>query len=233
MALDIEMNLKEIHHKVSLAAQKANRKMQDIQLIAVTKTVEPEVIEEAISFGVTDVGENKVQELVRKYEIIGEKVKWHMIGHLQKNKVKYIIDKVTLIHSLDSYDLAVEINKRAQKIQKVIHCLLQVNISGEESKYGIDPNEAEELLHKISKLKNVKIMGLMTMAPYTEEPEEVRKFFKMLKELSLDISRKNIENIDMTYLSMGMSNDFEIAVEEGANLIRIGSKIFGERNYQI
>lgn len=231
MAVDIEMNLKDVQEKIQKAVVKADRNPQEVQLIAVTKTVEPEVVERAIELGVTHVGENKVQELTRKYEIIGDKVKWHMIGHLQKNKVKYIIDKVALIHSLDSYELAEEINKRAKQIGRVMQCLLQVNVSGEESKYGIDPKDVDELLHRISLLKHIEIVGLMTMAPYTDEPEEVRVFFEKLKQLSNDIMEKKIHNIKMHYLSMGMSNDFEVAIEEGASLVRIGSKIFGERNY--
>ncbi|AKL95560.1 pyridoxal phosphate enzyme, YggS family [Clostridium aceticum] len=229
--LDIENNLKIIKQRISDAATKAGRSPHEVQLIAVTKTVEPEIIERAIDCGVTDIGENKVQEIIRKYEIIGEKVKYHMIGHLQKNKVKYIIDKVDMIHSLDSYDLAKEIDKRAKKIQKVMKCLLQINISGEESKYGVNPLEAQSLLRQISELKNIQIVGLMTMAPYTDNPEEVRKYFKDLKNLSLEIDQLSLKNIDMGHLSMGMSNDFEVAIGEGANLVRIGSSIFGERNY--
>ncbi|AOY77389.1 YggS family pyridoxal phosphate-dependent enzyme [Clostridium formicaceticum] len=229
--LDVEKNLSTIRDRISDAAIKVGRNPQEVQLIAVTKTVEPEVIEGAIHYGVTDIGENKVQEIIRKYEIIGNKVRYHMIGHLQKNKVKYIIDKVEMIHSLDSYDLAKEIDKRAKKIQKTMKCLLQINVSGEESKYGISPLEVKSLLKEVSELNNMRIMGLMTMAPYTDNPEEVRKYFKDLKQLSLEIDKLGFENIHMNYLSMGMSNDFEVAIEEGANLVRIGSSIFGERNY--
>lgn len=231
MALDIERNLKNVQERIEKTAVKADRNPHEIQLIAVTKTVEPEVIEKAIEFGVTHIGENKVQELIRKYEIIGDRVKWHMIGHLQKNKVKYVIDKVTLIHSLDSYDLAVEIDKRAKQVGRVMQCLLQVNVSGEESKYGIDYGSVDELLQKLSLLQHIEIVGLMTMAPYTDEPEDVRGFFKNLNQLFVDIGERKIPNIKMHYLSMGMSNDFEVAIEEGASLVRIGSKIFGERNY--
>ncbi|SES65578.1 hypothetical protein SAMN05660297_00114 [Natronincola peptidivorans] len=231
MTLDIETNLKVVKSQIDEAAMKAGRKSHEVQLIAVTKTVEPEIIEKAIAAGVKHIGENKVQELVRKYEIIGDKVKWHMIGHLQKNKVKYIIDKVELIHSLDSYELALEIDRRAKKIGVEVQCLLQINVSEEISKYGVKPCDAKELLKQISSLSNIRVVGLMTMAPYTENPEEVRIYFQKLKKISLDINKMAMNNVMMRYLSMGMSNDFEIAIEEGADLVRIGSKIFGERNY--
>ncbi len=231
MLTDIAINIKETYKKINSAAEKANRNSREIKLIAVTKTVGTDVINEAINLGITDIGENRVQELLKKYDAIGDKVNWHMIGHLQKNKVKYIIDKVTLIHSVDSYSLAVEIDKRAKQAGKIMDCLLQVNVSGEESKFGLEPCKIEELLNKLSLLKNIRILGLMTIAPFVAEAEEIRKVFKDLKKLSLDIAGKKIHNISMEYLSMGMSNDFEIAIDEGSNYVRIGSKIFGERNY--
>ncbi|SDK42053.1 hypothetical protein SAMN05660472_01249 [Natronincola ferrireducens] len=231
MTIDININLREVEEKIRVAALKAGRDAKDIQLIAVTKTVEPEIIKKAIEYGVKHVGENKVQELLRKYEVIGDQVQWHMIGHLQKNKVKYIIDKVALIHSVDSYDLALEIDKRAKKSGLIMKCLLQVNVSGEETKYGVSREQAKDLLKEISKLHNIHIVGLMTMAPYVEEAKETRACFESLKELSLEIEKMGLHNIQMKYLSMGMSNDFEVAIEEGGTLVRIGSKIFGERNY--
>lgn len=231
MALDIEKNLNKVKKQIDISTTKVGRSPQDVELIAVTKTVEPEIIEKAVQYGIRHVGENRVQELIRKYEILGNKVKWHMIGHLQKNKVKYIIDKVELIHSLDSYDLALEIDKRAKQQEKVMKCLLQVNVSREESKYGVDPKEVATLLEEINELNNIQIEGLMTIAPYTEEIEETRVYFRKLKELSIEISKMNFNSVNMNYLSMGMSNDFQVAIEEGGNLIRIGSKIFGERIY--
>ncbi len=231
MTLDINKNISKVKKHVNRSAKEAGTNPDDIEIVAVTKTVEADVIKEAINHGITSIGENRVQELVKKYEIIGDKVKWHMIGHLQRNKVKYIIDKVSLIHSLDSYRLAVEINKRAKNKDLVMPCLLQVNISGEESKHGVKAEETEELLRKIGLLEHVAIMGLMTIAPYTQNPEETRKYFRALREMSENIREKKIKNITMKYLSMGMSNDFEVAVEEGGNLIRVGSKIFGERSY--
>ncbi|MCC5911949.1 MAG: YggS family pyridoxal phosphate-dependent enzyme [Clostridiaceae bacterium] len=231
MAINIAENLQIVKEQIEASAKKAARDPKDIQLIAVTKTVDVETINEAINLGVQCIGENKVQELTEKYDHIGEKVKYHMIGHLQKNKVKYIIDKVELIHSLDSYELALEIEKRAKNIEKVVDCLLQVNVSGEESKFGVAPEEAVPLLKKISELEHLHITGLMTMAPYMEDTEDARIYFKRLKTLSEEIDKMNLTNIDMEYLSMGMSNDFEVAIEEGANLVRVGSRIFGERNY--
>lgn len=231
--MTLDKNIQAILERVDKAAVKASRNPKDIQLIAVTKTVDVDVIKKAIEFGITDVGENKVQELTRKYEEIGSVVKWHLIGHLQRNKVKYIIDKVDLIHSLDSYRLAEEIDKKAREIDRVIECLLQVNVSGEETKYGVDTEGAKKLIKEVSMLKNIKIVGLMTMAPYVENQEETRQYFRDLKLLSEEISEMNLENVEMKHLSMGMSNDFDIAVEEGATLIRVGSSIFGERDYSM
>jgi len=229
--LALEKNIEHVLGRVARAASDSNRDPKDIRLIAVTKTVDIDTIKRAIGYGITDIGENKVQELTRKYESIGSVVRWHLIGHLQRNKVKYIVDKVDLIHSLDSFKLAEEIHQRAKEIDRVIDCLLQVNVSGEETKYGIDPESAKEVLKEISSLTNVKVTGLMTMAPYVENQEEARIYFKKLKDLSDEISEMGIENVEMKHLSMGMSNDFEVAVEEGASLIRVGSSIFGERDY--
>ncbi len=229
--MTLEKNIRNVLDKVEKAADTSNRNYEDIKLIAVTKTVDVDIIKEAIDCGIEHIGENKVQELMRKYEEIGPVVKWHLIGHLQRNKVKYIIDKVDFIHSLDSYRLAKEIDKRAGEINRVIKCLLQVNISGEETKYGVSPDDAKELLKEINTLDNVKVVGLMTLAPHVEDKEETRQYFKGLRNLSDDISKMNLDNIEMKYLSMGMSNDFEVAVEEGANFIRVGSSIFGKRDY--
>ncbi|MBP3929931.1 MAG: YggS family pyridoxal phosphate-dependent enzyme [Peptostreptococcaceae bacterium] len=213
------------------SCKKVNRE-NGINLIAVTKTVDIDAINEAIESGITDVGENKPQELARKHDVIGDKVRWHQIGSLQTNKVKYIIDKVYMIHSIDRLSLCEEIQKRAEKINKTINCLIQVNISEEESKQGISKDEAIDFIKTISeKYKNIKVKGLMTMAPYTEDESIIRDTFKGLKDLSEEISRENIENVYMDELSMGMSNDFKIAVEEGSTLVRVGTSIFGERDY--
>ena len=221
--MTVASNLEVIKGKVKQASIRANRSLDDIQVIAVTKTVEIDLMKEAISEGLVNLGENRVQELTRKYEILNDNnIKWHLIGHLQKNKVKYIVDKVELIHSLDSYDLALEIERRAGDIGRTIHCLVQVNVSGEETKYGIEPNEVATFINKLEDLKYVQVDGLMTIAPYTEDNEETRVYFKRLKNIFDDISALNLKNSSMKYLSMGMSNDFEVAIEEGANLVRIG-----------
>lgn len=228
----IKNNIQVIKEKIEKSAKKSNRDANYIVLLGVTKTVDTDAIEEAIKSGITDVGENKPQELARKYDIIGDKVRWHLIGTLQTNKVKYIIDKVSMIHSLDRDGLCQEIQKRAEKINKSIDCLIQVNISKEESKHGLDKENVIEFINNVSeKYKNINIKGLMTMAPFTENEDEVRSVFKELKELSIEIKKLNIEGVSMDVLSMGMSNDFEIAIEEGSTLVRVGTSIFGTRNY--
>ena len=227
----ISKNIDYIKSEIINSCKKVNRE-NGINLIAVTKTVDIDAINEAIESGITDVGENKPQELARKHDVIGDKVRWHQIGSLQTNKVKYIIDKVYMIHSIDRLSLCEEIQKRAEKINKTINCLIQVNISEEESKQGISKDEAIDFIKTISKkYKNIKVKGLMTMAPYTEDESIIRDTFKGLKDLSEEISRENIENVYMDELSMGMSNDFKIAVEEGSTLVRVGTSIFGERDY--
>lgn len=228
----IKENLDNVRKNIEKASEKVNRLSKDVTLLAVTKTVDVDAINEAIENGVTDVGENKPQELDRKYKIIGDKVNWHLIGTLQTNKVKYIIDKVHMIHSLDRQALCEEIQKRAEKIERTINCLIQVNISKEETKHGIDEKDSIEFIKNISSnYKNIKIKGLMTMAPFTEDEEEVRSVFRRLKELSLEIDKLQIDNVDMDILSMGMSNDYEIAIEEGSSMVRVGTSIFGARNY--
>lgn len=202
---------------------------EDVLLLAVTKTVEIDKINYAIENGITDIAENKPQELVKRYEVLKDKVNYHLIGTLQTNKVKYIIDKVSMIHSLDRISLCEEIQKRAKN---KIKCLVQVNISKEDSKHGLCEEEVIPFIMKVSKdYPNIKIMGLMTMAPFFEDNEKTRDVFTDLKKLSIDIKNLNIENVEMKYLSMGMSNDYEIALQEGANIVRIGTAIFGKRNY--
>lgn len=228
----IKENIQAVNEKIENAALKSNRHKDDITLLGVTKTVDTDAILEAINCGITNVGENKPQELARKYEVIGDKVKWHLIGTLQTNKVKYIIDKVSMIHSLDRESLCEEIQKRAEQIDRKIDCLVQVNISKEESKHGLEVEDAIEFIKNVSNnYKNINIKGLMTMAPFTANEDEIRKVFRGLKDLSLEIKDLNIPRVTMDELSMGMSNDYEIAIEEGATIVRVGTSIFGKRNY--
>lgn len=205
----------------------------EVTLIAVSKTKPAEMIQELYDAGCRNFGENKVQELIDKYEILPKDICWHMIGHLQRNKVKYIVDKVSLIHSVDSLRLAQTIEKEAEKKNCVVDILIEINMAREESKYGIYPEELEALLREISHLSHIRVKGLMTVAPNVKNPEENRKIFTEMKKLSVDIAKKNINNIIMSILSMGMSNDYNIAVEEGANMVRVGTSIFGARNYNI
>ena len=229
---NIRENIESIRKRIADAAKRAGRDADEIKLIAVTKTVDVDKVEEAIAAGALDAGENKPQELARKYEVLGDKIRWHQIGSLQTNKVKYIIDKVCMIHSLDREGLAEEIDKRASKIGRVIDCLVQVNISGEESKHGMSREEVEPFVRLVAeKYPNIKIKGLMTMAPFDAERDEIKKVFRDLKELSDEINNMNIGNVEMKELSMGMTNDFEIAVEVGATMVRVGTAIFGKRNY--
>lgn len=225
----IAENLEKVREKINAAAQRAGRNSAEIKLVAVTKTVDVPQIEEAITAGITAIGENRVQEVRKKYPEVTLPVEWHLIGHLQTNKVKYIIDKVDLIHSLDRFSLAEEISKRAQQAGRIMPVLVQVNVAEEESKFGLKVEETEDFIRQVSQLEGISIQGLMTIAPYVEDPEEVRPVFRKLKELSEEIQGKALPKVEMKYLSMGMSNDYEVAIEEGANLIRIGTAIFGAR----
>lgn len=226
----IKENLTNVVEQIKNATAECGRAVTDVRLIAVTKTYGADLINEAIEYGVTDIGENRVQEIMEKYELV-KPVRWHLIGHLQKNKVKYIIDKVELIHSVDSFELAKEIDKHAKKIDKVQRILLEVNVSGEESKFGIRPEECEELCRRISELENVKIEGLMTIAPFVDDEKILENVFKGLKNLAQEIGAKTIEKVDMKELSMGMTNDFPLAIKNGATFVRVGTGIFGKRDY--
>ena len=228
---NIAENLKEVAKNMEAAAKGCKRCAQDVRLIAVTKTHGVDVINEAIDLGVTDIGENRVQEILEKYDQV-KPVRWHLIGHLQRNKVKYIIDKVHLIHSVDSFDLAKEIDRQAKKHGKVQDILLEVNVSGEESKFGLVPSDCAELCQRVSaELENVRIQGLMTVAPYTDDTELLRDVFQGLSALADEIRNKNIKNVCMKELSMGMTNDYPLAIECGATMVRVGSGIFGNRDY--
>jgi hypothetical protein len=229
--LSIKDNIDDLLRNIEKTCLKCNREKKDIKLIAVTKTIEANKIIEAVSYGLTDFGENKVQELVEKYEHLPEDIKWHMIGHLQRNKVKYIVDKVDLIQSIDSIRLAEEINKECFKNNIIMDVLIEVNIGDEESKYGIKPENTLEFAGDISKLTNIRIRGLMTVAPYFENPENVRPYMKKMNELFKQLKEIGLKNHKIDILSMGMSNDYKVAIEEGSTMIRVGSLIFGERIY--
>ena len=228
----LKENLKEVENNIDAACKRAGRSKEEVTLIAVSKTKPVEMLEEVYQEGIQHFGENKVQELCEKMEQMPSDIHWHMIGHLQRNKVKYIVGKVALIHSVDTYRLAEEINIQAKKKNIIVPILVEVNIAGEESKFGISAEDAILLVEDISKLENIRIKGLMTIAPYVEDPEENRLYFRKIKQLSVDITNKNIHNVSMEILSMGMTGDYQVAIEEGATMVRVGTGIFGERNYK-
>lgn len=229
----VAKNYKIVEQKVCEACEKVGRDRSEVTLIAVSKTKPVSMIQEAIEAGAQVFGENKVQELCEKYEVLPKNLHWHLIGHLQRNKVKYVVDKAELIHSVDSLRLAQEISKEALKKQLTVNILIEVNVAGEESKFGITPEETEEQIQEIAKLPGICVKGLMTIAPYVEDPEDNRFVFRTLKKLAVDIKMKNIDNVHMDVLSMGMTNDYQVAIEEGATMVRVGTGIFGERNYAI
>lgn len=226
-------NYRYVLKKVEEACARSGRDPKDVTLIAVSKTKPIEMIEEAMEAGARVFGENKVQELCDKYEQLPKDLHWHLIGHLQRNKVKYIVDKAELIHSVDSLKLAEEISKEALKKNVKVNILIEVNVAEEESKFGVSVEETPVLVEEIAKLPEIHIQGLMTIAPYTTDPEENRPVFRTLKKLAVDIKKKNIDNVCMDVLSMGMTGDYQVAVEEGATLVRVGTGIFGERNYEV
>jgi len=230
---DIKRNIEDIRKNIEKAAAVSGRKAEDILLLGVTKTVDVERIKELVRCGVKTFGENRVQELISKYDCFENDVKWHLIGSLQTNKVKYIIDKVELIHSLDSVRLASEIDRQAKKYGKIMEVLVEINIAGEKSKHGVLLEDVDKLIQEISIFDNIRLKGLMTVAPFVENPQENRKYFNQMRKKFIDIASQNVDNIDMTYLSMGMTNDYQVAIEEGANIVRIGTGIFGRRNYDL
>ena len=229
MEVDITANINKIKERIAAAAARCNRAPDSIKLLAVTKTVPLPAIEQAIEAGITALGENYVQEAKEKIAVIGGCVSWHMIGHLQTNKAKYTVNLFDYIHSVDRLELAAEINKRARLIDRKINILIEINVSGEKTKNGITVSEAIELIKNISILDCVSVKGLMTMAPYSTNPENSRPYFSELRNLRNKIISEGITNIQMEELSMGMTDDFEIAIEEGATIVRIGRAIFGQR----
>ncbi len=228
----IAENMARVERKIEETCRKAGRDRKEVTLIAVSKTKPLPLLQEAYAYGCRDFGENKVQELTEKYDALPKDIRWHMIGHLQRNKVKYIVGKVFLIHSVDSFRLAEEISRESVKRQVVTSVLVEVNVAKEESKFGIRSlSEAAALVEQIAVLPGIAVKGLMTIAPYVENAEENREYFQALKQLSVDIIQKNIDNVSMDVLSMGMTGDYEVAVSEGATYVRVGTGIFGERDY--
>lgn len=224
-------NLILVQENIKKACQKAGRDVSEVTLIAVSKTKPVSMLETVYEAGIREFGENKVQELTEKYEVLPRDIHWHMIGHLQRNKVKYIVDKACLIHSVDSLRLAEEISRQALAKKVEADILVEVNIAGEESKFGMSAPEAISLVTEIAALPGLHVRGLMTIAPFVEDPEENRMYFRKMKELSVDINNKNIDNVCMDILSMGMTGDYMVAIEEGATMVRVGTGIFGERQY--
>lgn len=231
--MSLAENLNIVEKNICEACKRANRSRDEVTLIAVSKTKPVSMLEEIYDEGIRDFGENKVQELTEKYETMAKDIRWHMIGHLQRNKVKYIVDKVQLIHSVDSVRLAQAIEQEAAKKDVIVDILIEVNVAEEESKFGLKLEEVIAMVEEISKYSHLRIKGLMTIAPYVENPEENRSVFAALRKLSVDIAQKNIDNVSVEILSMGMTNDYEVAIEEGATIVRVGTGIFGERNYDV
>lgn len=229
----IKENLSVVEQNIQNACLRAGRLREEVTLIAVSKTKPVSMIEEVMAEGIVDFGENKVQELSTKYEILPKDLRWHLIGHLQTNKVKYIVDKAVLIHSVDSYKLAEQIDKEAAKKGIICDILIEVNVAGEDTKFGVSAEEVYPLILEIAQLKNLRIKGLMTIAPFVDNPEKNREHFRNLRQLKVDIKLKNIDNVSMDELSMGMTGDYEVAIEEGATMVRVGTGIFGEREYMI
>lgn len=224
-------NIETVRRNMEAACKRAGRRPEDVTLIAVSKTKPVSMLREIYDCDQRDFGENKVQEIMDKYGELPGDIRWHMIGHLQRNKVKYIVDKAAMIHSVDSQSLASTIQKEAEKKGCTVPVLIEVNIAGEASKFGVSAEEVLPLIQAVKDFPNIRVKGLMTIAPYVQNAEENRIHFSKLKELSVDIAKKNINNVTMNVLSMGMTGDYEVAIEEGATCVRVGTGIFGERDY--
>ena len=229
MVSDVRENITHVRNRIALAALRAGRKVSDVRLMAVTKTVDDERIIEAIAAGVDIIGESYVQEAKRKIEKMGRSIPWHMIGYLQSNKAKYAVRLFDMIHSIDRMDLAAELDRRARGVEQVMKILIEVNISGEETKSGVPLGRAIPLIRDVAALRNLSIHGLMTMPPWFDDPEDARPYFVALRELRDRVSEEQIPGVEMRELSMGMSGDYEVAVEEGATIVRVGTRIFGDR----
>lgn len=227
----LKENYEIVEQNIIKACERSGRDRSEVTLIAVSKTKPVEMLQEVYDAGARNFGENKVQEICDKYDKLPADVRWHMIGHLQRNKVKQVIDKTVMIHSVDSYRLAQEISVQAQKKGIIMPILIEVNVANEESKFGITADETLQLVEEIAALPSLKICGLMTIAPYVVDAEENRLYFRQIKQLSVDIKNKNIDNVSMDVLSMGMTGDYQVAIEEGSTMVRVGTGIFGARNY--
>jgi hypothetical protein len=231
MSFMLKENYEIVEQNIIKACERSGRDRSEVTLIAVSKTKPVEMLQEVYDAGARNFGENKVQEICDKYDRLPADVRWHMIGHLQRNKVKHVIDKAVMIHSVDSYRLAQEISVQAQKKGIIMPILIEVNVANEESKFGITADETLQLVEEIAALPSLKICGLMTIAPYVVDAEENRLYFRQIKQLSVDIKNKNIDNVSMDVLSMGMTGDYQVAIEEGSTMVRVGTGIFGARNY--
>ena len=229
----LQNNLLEVQNKILAACKRSGRNPKEVTLIAVSKTKPISMLQEIYECNHKIFGENKVQELCEKIDYMPSDIKWHMIGHLQSNKVKYIVGKVELIHSVESLSLAKEIQRISQKQNVITPILIEVNIAKEESKFGLYPEDVLGFIEAIAAYPNLQIQGLMTVAPFVSDPEENRQYFRQMKDLSVDIDNQNIDNVHMNVLSMGMTGDYEVAIEEGATMVRVGTGIFGQRNYTI
>ena len=229
----ITENLEQVRKNIEEACRAVNRDPGEVTLISVSKTKPVSMLQEAYDAGSRDFGENKVQEIMDKYPQLPSDIRWHMIGHLQRNKVKYVVGRAVLIHSVDSVRLAEAIDQEAEKKGIVMPVLVEVNVASEESKFGVRVEECADFIENIAKMEHISVEGLMTIAPFVENAEDNRKYFAKLRELSVDISAKNIDNVNMRDLSMGMTGDYEVAIEEGATMVRVGTGIFGERNYNL
>lgn len=226
-------NLRTVEEKVRKACERAGRDPKEVTLIAVSKTKPIEMVQEAYDAGKRDFGENKAQEMKQKYEVMPKDIRWHFIGHLQTNKIKYLLGRTCLIHSVDSLHLAQAIEAECVKRNQEVDILIEVNVAQEATKFGLKLEETLALVREAAKLPHLHVQGLMTIAPYVEDPEQNRPIFASLRKLSVDIAAKNIDNVHMNVLSMGMTGDYEVAIEEGATMVRVGTGIFGQRDYSI
>lgn len=230
--MSIDGNIARVREDIAAAAKKSGRSPEDVLLVGVTKTVEVERMRQAQEAGIVEFGENRVQEWMSKYEFFSKNIRWHLIGQLQKNKVRYIINKIDLVHSLSSLSVAEEIQRLCVRDGAYMDCLVQVNVSKEDSKSGIYEEDVDRFLESVSRLDKIRIKGLMTIAPVVQNPEEARPYFARLREIGERYSSISSPNFSMDLLSMGMSSDYTVAIEEGANIVRVGSSIFGHRNYR-